>query len=201
MVKNMNKQSKISAAILAGGKGSRFIPHKALLKLGDKAIIEKELEVLSSLFADVTIVANDSKLYQHLGVNIISDIVLDKGPLGGIYSFLRQSKNQHNFIAAADMPCLNLSLIKYMSAIALDYDIVVPRFRGIFHPLHAFYSKNCIGVIEEQIEADNKKISDIFKSDCVKTKVVQEAEIRLFDRQGLSFTNINTKEDYERFIN
>lgn len=197
----MNKQNRISAAILAGGRGSRFIPDKALLKLGDKAIIEKELGILFDLFGDVTIVANDFKLYQYLGVKIISDIVLDKGPLGGIYSYLAQSKSRYNFIAASDMPCLDSALISHMGAIAFDYDIVVPEFGGIFHPLHAFYSKGCISAIEKQLEADNGRISDIFSSTIIKIKIIQENEIKLFDSQGASFTNINTKEDYERFIN
>lgn len=182
------------AAILAGGKGSRFIPHKSFLKINGETIIEKQLETLNKVFTDIVVVTNNGELYKGLNVRIIADIIPNKGALGGIYSALMNIKDGHCFITASDMPYLNIDLIKYMMDNASDSDVLVSEFNRVLEPLYAFYSKRCILAIEKQIKEDNFKISDLFKS--VKVKKISQKVVSKFDPEGMSFTNINTQEDY-----
>lgn len=188
---------KISAAILAGGKGVRLSPHKGLLKVGSKAIIVRQIEELGKIFGDIFIVTNSPEVYSDLGAKLVADTVLDKGPLGGVYSLLKETKAQYNFIIACDMPCLNITLIKYMSENLGAYDVIVPEFSRRLEPLFAFYSKNCVCVIEKQLRKNNLRLQEIFP--LVKTRIITEAEVARFDTCGESFTNINTPEDYNSF--
>lgn len=185
---------KITAGILAGGRGKRFLPHKGLLSIGGRTIIERQLDTLRSLFCDIVIVTNSFKPYENLNARLISDIILDKGALGAIYSLLKQTTTQHNFIIACDMPYINPSLIKYMLGKINGYDAVVPEFFGRLEPLHSFYSRDCIGAIEVQLEKNNLKIQRFFS--LVKTKIIKQEDVEKFDPKGLSFVNINTEEEY-----
>lgn len=187
---------KMTAAILAGGKGTRFVPHKGLLEIEGISIIKRQLEILRPIFDNIIIVTNSPQAYKDLGAALVSDIILCKGPLGGIYSALKQSDTLYNFIVASDMPCLNSLLIRYMSSKISGYDAVVPELGGRLEPLHAFYAKACLSVIENQLKNDNLKIIDFFPQ--VRIKKIGKEELSQFDPQQLSFLNINTPKDYEK---
>lgn len=187
-------KEKAGAAILAGGRGRRFIPHKGFLKLGDKTIIEREIDVLGSIFSEIIIIANHHEYYKGFKLKVFSDIILNKGALGGIYSALKYSKTRYNFITGSDMPYPNAAFIKYMAGFLRNYDVVVPELSGRLEPLYAFYSKDCIPAIENQFRKNDLRIQNFFS--LVKVRIVNQKKVLEFDPQGLSFTNINTPEDY-----
>jgi molybdopterin-guanine dinucleotide biosynthesis protein A len=184
------------AVILCGGRGRRFIPHKGLLKINGKTIIERQISRLKYIFPEIIIVSNNPTLYEYLKVRVIADLILDKGPLGGIYSALKFSSNKYNFIIGSDMPYINLNLIKYMEDKLGLYDIVVPEYNGYLQPLYAFYSKRCLKVIERQFKKNNLKIRDIFPE--LKVRTITHNEVRKIDHYGYSFINLNTINDYKR---
>ena len=62
-------------------------------------------------------------------------------------------------------------------------------------PLHGFYSKNCLPVIENQIS--NNKLKVLAITSHLKTKYIQEKELKKIDPEGKSFFNVNTLEDLE----
>ncbi|PIQ89169.1 MAG: hypothetical protein COV72_04445 [Candidatus Omnitrophica bacterium CG11_big_fil_rev_8_21_14_0_20_42_13] len=191
--------TSISAAILAGGKGRRLAAQKGLLQIGGEAIIARQLKLLKSIFTKVIIIANNKEPYHGMEADIFGDIILDKGPLGGLYSAIKYSQSDYTFIAACDMPYLNTALIRYMLDNLGGYDVVVPEFNQRRQPLFAFYSNKCLAAIEKQIESNNLKVSDFFSS--LKTRVIGHVEVVKFDINGLSFNNVNTREDYERIKN
>jgi molybdopterin-guanine dinucleotide biosynthesis protein A len=82
-----------------------------------------------------------------------------------------------------------------MIGICEGFDFVLPRVNGLFEPLHAIYSKNCITPIESILNEGKKVIVELFKY--VKVKYVEADEVDKFDPQHLSFFNINTKEELE----
>jgi molybdopterin-guanine dinucleotide biosynthesis protein A len=94
------------------------------------------------------------------------------------------------------MPFLNLDLLRYMVNIAPGFDVVIPRIGDQMEPLHAVYSKNCMGPMENLIKQGNLKITGFL--DSVKVRYVGEEELDRFDPERLSFFNINTEADLER---
>ncbi len=200
----------MTGIILAGGKSSRFNGvNKALLKIGNETIIENIIKKFKFIFNEILIVTNNPSAFNHLTnhnlTKLVKDIIPDKTSLGGLYSGLVYSSNQHNFVVACDMPFLNLDLIKYMLENVTDqYDIIIPRLNNRSLPnngyetLHAIYSKNCITPIEKQLKQNNFKIIDFFSE--VKVKEISENTIRQFDPELLSFFNINTEDDYQQAL-
>jgi molybdenum cofactor guanylyltransferase len=183
----------MTGIVLAGGKSSRMGVEKALLNLDGNTIIDKILYVYKRIFQNIIIVTNSPKKYKGCGAKLTKDIVADKGPLGGIYTGLLESKDEYCFVAACDMPFINEELIRYIISME-NYDVVVPVLEGKFEPLFALYSKSCLKVLKKQLEEDKLSIADFLLK--VNIKEVKIDEIRMFDKQLLSLININTPEDF-----
>ena len=184
------------AIILSGGNNRRMLHNKAFLQMGQKSIIEREIEVLSTLFSRIIVVTNTPESHEHLRVNLVFDIIPGKGPLGGIYSGLMASKDKYNFVVSCDLPFLNAGLISYMIELTEGHDIVVPRLNGLVEPLHAIYSKHCLIPIKRQLDRNELKIQSFFGE--VKVRYIRESEIKKYDPKGIAFFNVNTEEDLEK---
>ena len=188
---------KITGIILAGGEGKRLKGKKLHLEIDGEKIIKKIIEKIRGSFYDLILIINDFNSFD-FNIKKIKDVILGKGPIGGIYTGLLKSKTKYNFFFACDMPFLNTKLIDYMMGIKKDYDILVPKIGKRFEPLHSIYSKDCIEKIKEQIDKEDLEINHLFKK--LKTKYVSLEEIKIYDPNLLSFYNINNFKDFEKAL-
>jgi len=170
--------------ILLGGKGSRMNTRKHLLKLGEETLLERTVRTLSPLFEEIR------QIWEK------DDPVAGLGPLGGIWAGIKESPSQHSFFIACDMPFVRTDLVKRIIELTPGYDVVIPRMGNRVEPLLAAYSKECLLHIERQVGNGDYRIIDFFKF--VRVRYMEEKEIKEFDRNLISFFNINTMEDYEK---
>jgi molybdopterin-guanine dinucleotide biosynthesis protein A len=194
----LESKKQVSCIILAGGKGSRIGQEKAFIKIGERTIIEEQISSLSKIFYEIIIVTNNQSKFKKMGAKVVTDIIPDLGPLGGLYSGLSVSSNIHSFLIACDMPFISLELIKYMTDNIEENDIIVPLSTRGIETLFAFYSINCLETIKQQIELNNLKLLDIL--DFHRVKYVPQKEIKKFDPKELSFFNVNDQKDYEKAL-
>jgi len=189
------------AIILAGGDSKRMGRPKAFLDFNGRSLIRLMVDRLSTLFKEITVVTDRPELYNDLPVVLAGDILQHQGksPLRGIHAGLSRNEHPYQFVVACDMPFLNLDLIRYMSRFAPGYDVVVPHLgKEYYQPLHAFYKRTCIGVIEKQVSQGRFKVNDLYRN--LKVKFITPAEIARYDPGHDSFININTWEDYEQAL-
>ncbi len=187
-------RDSFNAIILAGGKNTRMRGRdKAFLEIKGKAIVEILIEKFRPLADDVIVVTNSPRKYKNLNVKLVKDECPDKGPLMGICSGLKASLSGYNFITACDTPFIKISLIRHMIESINNYDVIVPKIDGKFHPLFGIYSKKCIPVIQEMLKQDMLKISDMFPK--LKTCFLSRQKLEKFDKNLVSLININTMED------
>ncbi len=184
------------AIILAGGDSKRLGCPKPFLELGGSSLIEIIVNRLRLLFGQITVVTDRQDLFTHLPVKLTGDILtgLSKGPLRGIHAGLSLSPLPYQFVTACDMPFINLDLVRYMADFAPHYDVVVPRIGSYYQPLHAYYRRSCIDLIQRQIEQGECKVTAFY--DKIKVKYIGFSEISRLDPGNSSFFNINTWTDY-----
>ena len=193
------QEDKMTGVILAGGEGSRMKIPKGLISFDDgMTIIERIIEILRSVFREVIVVTNTPGIYSKFEAKVIEDIVKGKGPLGGIYSGLMVSSSWYNFVCGCDMPFIKPSLIRYLKALPMDCDVLLPELDGLAEPLFAIYSKGCIPIMARNIELGRLKIQDVFPE--LNVKRVGKREIDHFDPEHLSFFNVNTSHDLAKAI-
>ncbi|MFH1853915.1 MAG: molybdenum cofactor guanylyltransferase [Candidatus Omnitrophota bacterium] len=186
--------SSVTGVILSGGKSTRMKTDKAFLKFGSRTMIEELISRLEKKFSKLIIIANDKERYAGIGIEVLEDIIPDKGPLGGIYTALVKSDSLYNFIFSCDAPFVNFDLIDYMITRVNNFDIVVPKWQARLEPLHAIYSKNCVETIEKQLKNGELKITNLFSK--LSVNVIGQKELERFDLGDSPFMNINTPEDY-----
>ena len=99
-----------------------------------------------------------------------------------------------NRLSGLDSAFLNLDLIAYLVAQLPGHDVVVPHWQGRFQPLHAVYRRSVLPRLAAQLERGDLRPVHLFEH--VRTRTIDEAEIRRFDPGGSSFFNMNTPEDF-----
>jgi molybdopterin-guanine dinucleotide biosynthesis protein A len=209
---------RATGIVLAGGKSERMGQNKALIQFRGKPLIQHALERISPLCSEVYIVANDPTLYAEFHAPVLQDIIPGQGSLGGIYTGLVRSRDQFVLAVACDMPFLNPDLLGYELSLASQADVIVPRAKNLsgktphskkrpnaegkllakmsdLHPLHAVYSKTCLAVMREMIEAGDLRVISFF--DRVNIRIVEQDEVDRFDPLHISVFNTNTAQDMQ----
>lgn len=190
----------VTCAIIAGGKSSRMGTDKAFVQIGSKTMIERAVERIQSLQpAETILIANKPEAYAHLNLPTYTDLLPEKGSLGGIYTALHHAAAPYTLVVACDMPFLNTALLRHMIALINEhtqgYDVIVPRVDGYPQGMHAIYQKTCLDPIRKRLEADKLKIIGFY--DEVRVRYLDEEEYRALDPDSLAFFNANTPEELE----
>jgi molybdopterin-guanine dinucleotide biosynthesis protein A len=195
----MNKEIFfLTAIILAGGKSSRIgsDKDKAILKLNGKHLIDIVISKLKHIVGDNIIIVGPPERYPSYK-QVVPDLFNQRGLLVGLYSGLKASTSRYNLVVGCDMPFLKVELLQYMRDRIGSNDIIIPRYaKNYIEPLCAIYSKDCLSVMERNIEAGILSIRRIFPY--LKVKYIEEKEIKRVDSELNSFFNINYKEDFIR---
>ncbi len=186
-------RTNISAAILAGGPGSRM---KGLVKpkiiLDGKTILDRSLIVLKNIFSEIILVTNSPETYTgYEGLLITSDHLKGIGPLAGIHAALKAASGDAVFIFAGDMPLLNNDLIMKQAGFfeGLNCDILIPRTGTDIEPLHSIYKRSILPKLEDYIStAESMAVRDFCMTVNVKFMDIEK------DRH-VSFLNINSDSD------
>lgn len=192
----------IGALILMGGQNSRMGGNvKGLLKINEVTFLEQIVSVLegfSTIYLSVNkkFSSEEIKKYEEMGLSVIVDIYDDIGPIGGMYSSLKNCKEDYLFITACDMPFINKDLINELQVnMKNNIDVVLFSKNKLLYPLGAIYSKNVLSSMKELI--DNKEYKPL---KLIRNSNFLELLLEDTDLSDDVFKNINTPEEYEQLI-
>jgi len=192
---NHSTMADAAAVILVGGKSSRMGRAKALLPFDNEPLIAHVVRRLKSWFREIIVVAAPDQELPELSAVLVRDEIAYQGPVSGIYHGLKAATKDVCFVTSCDAPFLNFELIDHLLEQISEYDVVVPFWQERFQPLHAIYRTSVVPLLKEQLE--RRELRPIFLYDKVRTRKIQEAEIRRVDPEGLSFLNMNSPADYD----
>ncbi len=178
----------MSAAILAGGRATRFGGcDKSTLVVDGRSILDRQLAELSSLPDDVMIVGDSqdgARAFQASGVRAIRDSVPGCGPLGGLHAALTAAREDAVFVVACDMPYVTAAFGEYLRSLAGDVDVVVPRTERGYHPLCAVYARACLEPAAARLAERRLALRELVAT--MRTRVVTEEEMSRFGPSTLA---------------
>ena len=182
--------------VLAGGKSKRMGRPKHLLPTPrGETIIEHLIAKFSPLFTEALVVGRSLPITTP-SARVVEDIHLAvHSPLVGIYSGLLASKTDLTFVVACDMPFVREELVKYVLARSNAVDVCVPIVSGYYEPLCAAYRRSALPAISREIERGALKVTAPY--DYLKLRVLPEEDLRRFDPDLVSFTNLNVPRQLE----
>ena len=186
----------MTGIILSGGLNVRMGENKAFLRVDGERLIDRTVRLFRAVFREVIIVTAVPLDYLDQEAVIVTDILPERGALGGIYPGLFYAAYQQAFVAACDMPFLDRAFVEYMASQASGFDIVVPAPPDGLQPLHAVYSRRCLPAIRGLLERNRLKITGFYPVH--KLRTLSPEGLRSLDPDGRMFLNVNTPEDLLR---
>jgi molybdopterin-guanine dinucleotide biosynthesis protein A len=154
--------SPLTVAILAGGKSSRMGTDKSFVRApwgAGRPLVEDVLAQVAGIGAETIVVTNRPDDYRYLGVSLFSDVLPDKGALGGIYTALHSSSQPCTLCVACDMPFVIRPLLAYLISLIPEGDAIVPRLNGEAEPFRAIYSRRrCLAPIRAALDAGQLRV-------------------------------------------
>lgn len=186
---DMTNAPALAAAILTGGHARRLGGvNKGTLTVGTTAIVDRQLDALRALAAEVFVVGREDPAWTARGLRVVGDEIPDAGPLGGIYTAIRHSPCDRTLVVACDMPFLSAGFLQRLVDVA-DADLVIARSERGYEPLCAIYSRRCEADIHDRLVRGEYEAWR-------RPQGIRVAEVSV--GSDLSVVNVNTPHDYER---
>lgn len=192
---------KLSVVIQAGGKSHRMGTDKALLPFLGETLIERVIHRVSPIADEVIITTNQKEKYKFLNIPLFSDLLPDRGALGGVYTALSASSNSLAAVIACDMPFVNGEMLNAEKEllVSTNADIAIPDTGEGLEPFHAVYRVDtCLPAIVRALQDDKWRVDAWFNQ--VTLEYFDQQQIKQFDPLMRCFYNINTPDDLEEAI-
>ncbi|MEM1579039.1 MAG: molybdenum cofactor guanylyltransferase [Archaeoglobaceae archaeon] len=189
--------TSIKLAILIGGVGKRVGIEKPELRICGKKLLEIAVAKFSEF--DPIFVCRDEtqaeRYRREFKAKFVCDIFRDFGAIAGIHSAIKYNGN--TVVTAVDMPFVKKKVVEFLfeKGIELGCDALIPK-HDFAEPLLAFYSHRALEEIERSIQKGERRI--LVPISRLKTIFFPATELRKFDKNLISFFNINTPENVAR---
>ncbi|WP_053983634.1 molybdopterin-guanine dinucleotide biosynthesis protein B [Niameybacter massiliensis] len=185
---------KVAGVIVAGGKSSRMGTDKMYLTYEGESFIDTIVNSLQPA-SSVYVVLNDQQDYVRKEVVILSDLIKEIGPIGGLYTALASVVEDYVYLWACDMPnhCKDFMnyVLSYVEEDLYDaYVICMPD--GKISPFGSVYHKRILPKLKTYIKQEKYKMVDFIESLHIKKIYLNYT---CFDPSRI-FMNINTPIHY-----
>ncbi|MFH1774064.1 MAG: molybdenum cofactor guanylyltransferase [Methanobacteriota archaeon] len=193
---------KISCIIVAGGSSKRIGIDKKFVKLRGKYFLEYAIDTAKQLSEDIIISVGSEgqkKQVQKISsLKITVDSIESKGPIIGLWQGLKECAHEYAVVLPCDTPIMQLEVFEHMIKECPGYDAVIPRKGELLEPLHAVYKvSSTLKACEEALKENQLNLGRVVSK--LKAKYIPVEVFEKYDRNLLTFYNINTRKDLEAF--
>ena len=186
---------QVAAIILAGGNSSRMGEDKGLLELNGTPMIGHVINTLKGITDDILIVSNN-EAYQQFGLPVYSDIIPNKGPIGGIYTGLLKSNSEVNIVISCDSPFVTTSFLNKLIAESDGQEVTISSYNDRVHPTIGIYKRCIKSTIKQQIDSNEFKLMKTIEK--LQHQIIPFSSAHK-DIDPIIFSNINTQQDLLKY--
>lgn len=193
-----NRSAYLTGYVLAGGASRRMGRPKESLQLDGESMLERQIRVLRSVARRVAVVSGSADYLDKLAVPTVPDAVAGRGPLGGIYTALLESRTEFSLVLGCDLPFVTRNLLAclILRARAEGNDVTVPRSPdGRLQPLCAVYRRRALYAVRTRLALGLNKLSGFFPM--VRFAAISWRDLADAGVRPSEFENLNTPQDYE----
>lgn len=185
----MSKDQNIAVFILAGGKSSRMREEKGLVKLHGKPMIKYLIEATFDLAQSQSIIGHHPD-YSQFGIPVFTDLISDKGPLGGIYTALSHCQTNQALILSCDSPLIQSKTLEKMIA-QFNGEILVGTLGDRVYPFPGIYPTSLLTQLQENLKDNRLKVQNFILNN--PHRLIPWDQFSTHSE--LEFMNINTPEE------
>lgn len=189
--------SKISVAVLAGGKSRRLNQDKVYLRYRGQRLVDRAVELAAEISPQIIVISNQTIAGLSPGVVQTGDIFPGKGPLAGIHAALAQARTDYVAIMPVDMPFLTAGVYRQLlSRVPAQKPVVAKSSKGI-EPLVSIWPSALIREIEKSLRAGRLGVHVYLEK--IQAHIVDFSENE-FNTDERVFININTADDLRNLL-
>ena len=146
---------------------------------------------MCSLFDNIFIVGKEKP--EGFNKPFIKDEFDFQAPINGIFTALKITNSDWNFVISIDLPLMKSSIIKEIWELGnKSKNAIIPRVDGYLQPICSFYHKRILSQILNQIESNELSLNGLISS--VETNYID------MDNYKKEFLNMNTQKEYNKII-
>ena len=156
--------SDVNGYVLAGGKSSRMGRDKALLELAGKPLVQRAVEKLRRVCAEVFVLGGRTELAAY--ASPVRDLHEGCGPLGGMEAALEHSPREWNLFMAVDMPFLPAGFLdQWVRSVTARESARVAMFtvEGRVQPALCLLHKEIAPYVREAVERGEFKLLPVLE--------------------------------------
>lgn len=191
-------RKKIRGVILSGGRSSRFGSDKARARLADgSTVLEFLTTLLSSLHLEPVVIVDRPGKYHDLGISAgeLCDVVIGKGPLGGLLTAYQGLEADAFLVLSCDMPCVDSqAILNLLTCDEARADATLYTDGQKTYPFPAIYARQTLSKCAERIWQNDLSVTRLIGSFSHVKKIPIEEKSRIL-------FNMNTLQDFENLYN
>ena len=151
-------RKKLNGIILSGGKSSRMGKDKALLLYKNKTFLEHVVCAIKPLVDDILIISNNIE-HQVDDCTTIPDLILNSGPIAGIYTGLKNTNTENNLVLSCDIPLVQTSILELIiKNNEPDKDVIQIIDDQNSMPLIALYKKRIADFFLSELKTGERRL-------------------------------------------
>lgn len=184
--------------VLVGGQSRRMGRDKALLELEGRPLFLRIANLLQPYVKTVTLLGPPAR-YSGFGFPVLADQQPGQGPVGALYTALKNSSCDWNLFFACDLPLLNRRVIELLLRRVSDTDAqaVVPLAGDRWQPLCAAYHHSCVAAMEMMFE-QRRHLALAGLLSLLHVDVLTTEPRESLGEWEEMFLNVNTREQWEQ---
>ncbi len=140
-----------TAAIIAGGKSSRFGEPKALARFQSRELVDYAIDLARSISNHRILIYGEENIFAKKNIECIPDLIPNCGPLGGIYTALTHAATPWIAALPCDMPYLAPEVYETLALHRSENrPIVAVSHKGV-ESIVSIWPKSLAGRIEDAL--------------------------------------------------
>ena len=181
--------TRVSAAILAGGKSSRMGRDKAALPFGGETLLTYQARKLRALGVGELLLSGASEAVP--GAHVVPDLLPGRGPLGGLHACLSAASGEAVLVLSVDVPLVPASALAALIA-AHAGGVTLLEHGGVTEPL--------IGVYDASLAPEAGRL--LLEGVGAVRLLAERADFRTvaYDGDPALLLNCNTPADYQKAL-
>ena len=158
------KRYDISTYILAGGQSRRMGLDKLFESFGTESLLKKTIATCLKTTKRIKIVAKEKTKFEEIPYQVLLDDPIADGPLAGIITALKDCREGHCFITAADFFDMNPEIIRSLIELYRDEQFLGMIINNQKQPLCGIYNKDCLPALEQAAHNNNYKMTSVLET-------------------------------------
>ena len=169
------------SAILTGGRSSRMGQPKAGVRLASgRTLLEHVASSAQELGWPCIAVGLADGLSgdQYLGLEVLPDEMLARGPLGALHALFRNGRAAHYLVLSCDQPLVQAKLLRKLTE-RLDERPNVFACAGAFTPLPGLYPASILSTVEQALASPKASLRALLERHNYRSIVISPDEWQL----------------------